>query len=223
MPRSRPADHLSQVGGPQADGALSRHLENRAAVPTTRIAHLVLVALLAGSGVVVAAPAEAAGGCRTTKATVTIPLVRGKHAQVIDHARAAVRSGFPVVLVLHRDGADARRRAATKGVATRAGYDRDEYPPAAGRKVNKAHVKLVDSSQNRSAGAVLGNTLRRYCNGTKFRYALPASPGAGTKPPASVSFANCTAVRQAGAAPIHIGQPGYGRHLDRDGDGVACE
>ncbi|WP_443062645.1 excalibur calcium-binding domain-containing protein [Streptomyces sp. NBC_00390] len=35
--------------------------------------------------------------------------------------------------------------------------------------------------------------------------------------------ANCTAVRAAGAAPIRTGDPGYGRHLDRDGDGVACE
>ncbi|MFG2593801.1 excalibur calcium-binding domain-containing protein [Streptomyces sp. NPDC048438] len=38
-----------------------------------------------------------------------------------------------------------------------------------------------------------------------------------------VSYANCTAVRAAGAAPIHRGDPGYGSHLDRDGDGVACE
>ncbi|MGW1812711.1 excalibur calcium-binding domain-containing protein [Streptomyces sp. NPDC002125] len=36
-------------------------------------------------------------------------------------------------------------------------------------------------------------------------------------------YANCTAVRAAGAAPIHRGDPGYGSHLDRDGDGVACE
>jgi hypothetical protein len=38
-----------------------------------------------------------------------------------------------------------------------------------------------------------------------------------------VSYANCAAVRAAGAAPIHAGEPGYSRHLDRDGDGVACE
>lgn len=36
-------------------------------------------------------------------------------------------------------------------------------------------------------------------------------------------YANCSAVRAAGAAPIHRGDPGYGSHLDRDGDGVACE
>lgn len=47
----------------------------------------------------------------------------------------------------------------------------------------------------------------------------PAAPAA----PAIVSFDNCTAVRNAGAAPIRSGDPGYGRHLDRDGDGVGCE
>jgi hypothetical protein len=41
--------------------------------------------------------------------------------------------------------------------------------------------------------------------------------------PAAVSYANCTAVRAAGAAPIHIGQPGYSTKLDRDGDGIGCE
>ncbi|WP_374323393.1 excalibur calcium-binding domain-containing protein [Streptomyces sp. AP-93] len=39
----------------------------------------------------------------------------------------------------------------------------------------------------------------------------------------SVYYKNCTAVRAAGADPIRSGDPGYGRHLDRDGDGVACE
>ena len=42
-------------------------------------------------------------------------------------------------------------------------------------------------------------------------------------PAAAVSYANCTAVRAAGAAPIRIGQPGYSTRLDRDGDGVGCE
>ena len=40
---------------------------------------------------------------------------------------------------------------------------------------------------------------------------------------ASVYYANCSAVRAAGAAPIYRGEPGYSRKLDRDGDGVACE
>ena len=38
-----------------------------------------------------------------------------------------------------------------------------------------------------------------------------------------VYFANCTAARAAGAAPIYLGQPGYRSALDGDKDGVACE
>jgi len=39
----------------------------------------------------------------------------------------------------------------------------------------------------------------------------------------STYYPNCAAVRAAGAAPIHVGDPGYSRKLDRDGDGVGCE
>lgn len=39
----------------------------------------------------------------------------------------------------------------------------------------------------------------------------------------SREFANCSQARAAGAAPVRAGDPGYGRHLDRDGDGVGCE
>jgi len=41
--------------------------------------------------------------------------------------------------------------------------------------------------------------------------------------PAATFFQNCDAVRAAGAAPISVGQSGYSRKLDRDGDGVGCE
>lgn len=39
----------------------------------------------------------------------------------------------------------------------------------------------------------------------------------------SVYYENCTAAREAGAAPVQEGDPGYGSHLDRDGDGTGCE
>ncbi|MFL0357597.1 excalibur calcium-binding domain-containing protein [Erythrobacter sp. GH1-10] len=38
-----------------------------------------------------------------------------------------------------------------------------------------------------------------------------------------VYFANCSAARAAGAAPVRRGDPGYAPHLDRDRDGVGCE
>ncbi len=35
----------------------------------------------------------------------------------------------------------------------------------------------------------------------------------------AVHYRNCDAARRA----IYRAQPGYARHLDRDGDGIACE
>lgn len=51
--------------------------------------------------------------------------------------------------------------------------------------------------------------------------APPAPPP--TQPPGDVYYASCDAVRAAGKAPLHRGQPGYRAGLDRDGDGIACE
>lgn len=40
---------------------------------------------------------------------------------------------------------------------------------------------------------------------------------------AAFAFRNCASARAAGATPLRRGQPGYGAHMDGDGDGVACE
>lgn len=51
-------------------------------------------------------------------------------------------------------------------------------------------------------------------------------PPQTSPPPTQVArtyYANCSEARDAGAAPVRRGDPGYGSHLDRDGDGVGCE
>ncbi|MFI7582178.1 excalibur calcium-binding domain-containing protein [Kocuria sp. M1N1S27] len=54
--------------------------------------------------------------------------------------------------------------------------------------------------------------------------AAPAEAPEGPAPaPADVHYANCTAAREAGAAPLHRGDPGYRNAMDGDSDGVACE
>ena len=50
---------------------------------------------------------------------------------------------------------------------------------------------------------------------------IPVTTTTSTTP--DVYFANCTEARDAGAAPIMRGEPGYRSGLDRDGDGIACE
>ncbi|QIF81633.1 MULTISPECIES: excalibur calcium-binding domain-containing protein [Brevundimonas] len=63
-----------------------------------------------------------------------------------------------------------------------------------------------------------------HCHRAGGGSSSPSRPrGLRSSPPSSGAFANCTAARAAGAAPVRRGDPGYGRHLDRDGDGVGCE
>lgn len=53
--------------------------------------------------------------------------------------------------------------------------------------------------------------------------AAPAPAPAQPAAPASVYYENCDAARAAGAAPVHVGDPGYRKALDRDNDGIGCE
>ncbi|MBL1074384.1 excalibur calcium-binding domain-containing protein [Nocardia sp. 2] len=47
--------------------------------------------------------------------------------------------------------------------------------------------------------------------------------GAKSASAEEVYYKNCAAARDAGAAPILRGEPGYRPALDRDNDGIACE
>jgi hypothetical protein len=105
-----------------------------------------------------------------------------KFPHIRRHFLDALDAGWPKTLVLNRRGADARRNRLLEPFPTRPGQDRDEYPPAVGRGKGKgltrgtspigwkASVAYVPSSENRSHGATLGTKLRRFCNGTRFRY-----------------------------------------------------
>jgi hypothetical protein len=53
--------------------------------------------------------------------------------------------------------------------------------------------------------------------------ATGAGPAPAEAPGPTAPFEDCAAARAAGAAPVHRGQPGYGPHLDGNGDGVGCE
>ncbi|WP_208085369.1 GmrSD restriction endonuclease domain-containing protein [Brevibacterium atlanticum] len=75
----------------------------------------------------------------------------------------------------------------------------------------------TDSSTSGSTGSGAGSGSGSSNDGSK-RSSSGSGAGSGSTP-----FENCTAAREAGAAPVHRGDPGYGPHLDRDGDGIACE
>ena len=89
---------------------------------------------------------------------------------------------------------------------------------AAAAELEKAAAEAARqaAAEAQKAQAPAEQTPRRFVPEVPQNNPAPADPG-------SVYYANCAAVRAAGAAPIRIGQPGYSPKLDRDGDGVGCE
>jgi len=156
-----------------------------------------------------------------------------QYPQVAAHIASAILGGKSSICTIDRNGAEQRREASLAGIPTRDGYDRDEWPMAMCKEGGAgASVVYIDPSENRAAGSWVGNALEKYQDGTRVKFVvtfgdrdadtLKDAP-ANNQQQGEVFFRSCAAAREAGAAPLYKGDPGYGPHLDRDGDGVACE
>jgi hypothetical protein len=124
--------------------------------------------------------------CQRTSLPVVVNLDDVKHVHLIDHERNAIAgravgelspnavAPAPRTLTLERDNADRRRTQDLRGIPTRPGFDRDEWPPAvteeSGQHTDgtRASVAYVPSAENRSGGSVLGAALRGFCDGQRF-------------------------------------------------------
>nr|BFD96132.1 hypothetical protein KitaXyl93_74920 [Kitasatospora sp. Xyl93] len=71
-----------------------------------------------------------------------------------------------------------------------------------------------------SSGGSTGGSTGGSSGGTSSSGGSSSSSGGGG---GDAYYANCSAAKAAGAAPLHRGEPGYRAGLDRDGDGTACE
>ena len=126
--------------------------------------------------------------CSRPTAVQRLLFSTAKYPNIKAHTEAAIAKGWPRILVLNRPHADKRRDRLLEesGLPPRATEDRDEYPPAVGRgRANgnqkglvrginpigwMADVMYVPDRENQSHGSSLGAKLRRFCNGTRFRY-----------------------------------------------------
>jgi hypothetical protein len=111
------------------------------------------------------------------------------------------------------DARAAAAAAAAKAAADKAASDKAAADAAAVQAA--AAQAAAQAKADADAAAV-----KAQQDQAQARQVQPVAPPVA---PSSVYYANCTAARAAGAAPIYRGQPGYRPALDRDGDGIACE
>jgi len=152
------------------------------------------------------------GRCGSTEATANMRnMVYGKAVILTAGARDDVdKYGRLLRYVDLPDGTDTGLAQITGGYAV-ARYDsRDGY----GRHDREEQYVAADT------GAAFECV---YGSATPAKPAAPAAPPTTASSGSAVYYANCAAARAAGVAPLHVGDPGYRKGLDRDGDGIACE
>ena len=119
------------------------------------------------------------------------------------------------------DKAAAEQAAVAKAAAAKAAADKAAADQAAAAK---AAADKAAADQAAAAQATADQAARDAAARAASEQAAAAQKAAQAPAPAPAAYyANCTAAKNAGAAPLYRGQPGYSSSLDRDGDGVACE
>lgn len=130
---------------------------------------------------------------------------------------AQVAKGSTVKLgVKNLDKIAAEKAAADKVAADKAAAEKAAADKAAAEKA--AADKAAADAAADAAAAPAKAAAQQAAPQPPAQQAAPQAPVA----PAAY-YANCTAAKAAGAAPIYSGQPGYRAGLDRDNDGIACD
>ncbi|KQR80091.1 calcium-binding protein [Arthrobacter sp. Leaf337] len=116
------------------------------------------------------------------------------------------------------DKAAAEKAAAEKAAADKVASDKAAADKAASDKAAADAAAAKAAAEQAAAQPVVPQAPAPAPVAPAAPAPAPVAPVPGT-----AYYANCTAVKAAGAAPLYAGQPGYSTSLDRDRDGVACE
>lgn len=110
-----------------------------------------------------------------------IQFPKERYPETGSHIQEAIRKGHSDVCTIDRNGADARRQESLKGIPTKPGFDRDEWPMAVcleggrGRAFNMSVHQIIEAlvhgSGIKSAGILTGNEF--YLLSNKHRQEAP--------------------------------------------------
>ncbi|WFA19292.1 DNA-entry nuclease [Paenibacillus mucilaginosus] len=104
----------------------------------------------------------------------TLILPADRYPETLKHIREAIAEGESAVCTIDREGAEENRKESLKGIPTKKGYDRDEWPMAmCAEGGTGADVEYVPFADNRGAGSWIGNQLERFPDGSRILFQLP--------------------------------------------------
>ncbi|GGA47725.1 hypothetical protein GCM10007416_21100 [Kroppenstedtia guangzhouensis] len=158
-----------------------------------------------------------------------------RYPETAAHIQDAIKKGHSDICTIDRDRAEENREKSLKGIPTKEGFDRDEWPMAFCREGGKgAHVSYIDPSDNRGAGAWVSREVNGYKDGTRVKFVVKAE---GKVPEEAVPLKgeqseeadeetfedkNCSDFKTQKEAKEYL-LPGDPHRLDPDQDGIPCE
>ncbi|MEU1124865.1 polymorphic toxin-type HINT domain-containing protein [Streptomyces sp. NPDC005899] len=106
----------------------------------------------------------------TQQCQVEVTIDKATHPESAQHIEDAQQAGHPAVLTINRAGSKKNRQDSLRGIPKVPNKQLDEYPPAMFKEGGAgASVRAISGGDNGGAGARIGNSLRRYPNGTRVR------------------------------------------------------
>ncbi|WP_232510267.1 NucA/NucB deoxyribonuclease domain-containing protein [Paenibacillus crassostreae] len=109
-----------------------------------------------------------------TEADYYIEFPVDRYPKTAAHIQEAIEAGYSAICTIDRAGAEDNRDESLKGIPTKKGYDRDEWPMAMCKEGGAgADIAYITPSDNRGAGSWVGNQLENYPDGSRVEFIFP--------------------------------------------------
>ncbi|WP_413373339.1 hypothetical protein [Paenibacillus taichungensis] len=107
----------------------------------------------------------------TSNEVVQLQFPADRYPETAKHIQEAIDNGHAATCTIDRDGADENRKLSLRGIDTKKGYDRDEWPMAMCTEGGEgADIEYITPKDNRGAGSWVGNQLEDYPDGTLVEF-----------------------------------------------------
>jgi len=94
-----------------------------------------------------------------------------RYPETAKHIQDAIAKVDSSTCTINREQAEENRKESLKGIPTKKGYDRDEWPMAMCKEGGVgADIEYITPSDNRGAGSWVGNQLEDYADGTRVEF-----------------------------------------------------
>ncbi|MFX3634520.1 MAG: DNA-entry nuclease [Candidatus Pristimantibacillus sp.] len=96
-----------------------------------------------------------------------------RYPETAKHIKDAIAAGESSICTIDREGAEENRKESLRGIETKKGFDRDEWPMAMCAEGGEgADIAYISPSDNRGAGSWVSNQLEDWPDGTRVAFVI---------------------------------------------------